>query len=119
MSCEPDPAPDLVFSALAHPARRRMLDLLCLAPGMGVKAVASHFEFSRIATMKHLAVLEGAGLVLSEKDGRVRKLFFNPVPIQQIYDRWTTQYSAFWAGHMVDIRARLEARAEQEQNKHA
>jgi DNA-binding transcriptional ArsR family regulator len=111
------PSVDLVFAALAHPARRRMLDLLALAPGMRVSAVGSHFPFSRIATMKHLAILEKAGLVLSERAGRERKLFFNVVPIQQIYDRWTTQYSAFWAGHLADIQARVEA--VQEKKRHA
>lgn len=105
------PSPDLVFAALAHPARRRMLDLLVQAPGMSVKAVASQFDFSRIAAMKHLATLEAAELVLSEKEGRTRRLYFNPIPIQRIYDRWTTQYSAFWAGHMADIQGRVEARA--------
>lgn len=108
---------DLVFAALAHPARRRMLDLLVQHPGMCVSAVDSHFPFSRIATMKHLAILEKAGLVLSERAGRERKLFFNAVPIQQIYDRWTTQYGAFWAGHLVDIQARVETG--QEKKRHA
>ncbi len=58
--------------------------------------------------MKHLAVLEEAELLLSKKEGRERKLFFNAVPIQQIYDRWTDQYSSFWAGHLTDIAARVE-----------
>lgn len=102
---------DLVFAALAHPARRRMLDLLVESPGATVKAIASHFEFSRIAAMKHLATLEAAELVSSERRGRTRRLFFNPIPIQRIYDRWTTQYSAFWAARMTDIQARVEARA--------
>ena len=113
---------NLVFAALAHPARRRMLDLLLEAPGASVKAIASHFDFSRIAAMKHLATLEAAGLVLSEKHGRTRRLYFNPIPIQVIYDRWTTQYSSFWAGRMVDVQARVEARAreaEGESKKHA
>lgn len=110
---------DSVFAALAHPARRRILDLLKAHPGMTVKAVASHFQISRIAVMKHLAALEDAGLILSEKHGRERRLFFNPVPIQQIYDRWTDQYSAFWAGRMTDIQARVEAAAEQKEAKRA
>ena len=114
----PKDSPDLVFAALAHPARRRMLDLLVEHPGASVKAVASHFEITRIAVMKHLGVLEEAGLVLSEKNGRTRQLFFNPIPIQRIYDRWTTQYSSFWASHMTDIQARVEARG-QEGKKHA
>ena len=111
-----DPATDLVFTALAHPARRRMLDLLVAVPGMNVKAPASHFDFSRIAAMKHLGVLESAGLVLSEKRGRARRLFFNAVPIQQIYDRWTDQYSSFWAARMTDVQARVEARGKQRKN---
>lgn len=110
---------DRVFAALAHAARRRVLDLLQLSPGMTVRAVASHFDISRIAVMKHLAALEDAGLILSEKHGRERRLFFNPVPIQQIYDRWTDQYSAFWAGRMTDIQARVEAAAEQKEAKRA
>ncbi len=112
-------SPDLVFAALAHPSRRRMLDLLVQMPGASVQAVASHFEFSRIAVMKHLAKLEAAQLVISEKDGRTRRLYFNAVPIQQIYDRWTDQYSSFWAGRMTDIQARVEGRAEQKKKKHA
>ena len=101
---------DLVLSVLAHSRRRRMLDLLTGTPGMSVKALASHFDVSRIAVLKHLRLLEEAGLVVSRKDGRVRHLFFNPVPIQQIYDRWTTQYAGFWAGRMADVKTRVEAR---------
>lgn len=114
-----EPQTDAVFAALASPVRRRVLDLLVMRPGMTVKAVASHFDISRVAVMKHLAGLEQAGLVLSEKQGRERRLFFNPIPIQQIYDRWTDQYSAFWAGRMVDIQARIEAAAEQKGIKRA
>ncbi len=105
---------DLLFSALAHPARRRMLDLMVEVPGISVKALASHFEMSRIAVMKHLKVLEECELLLSKKEGRVRHLFFNPIPIQLVYDRWTTQYSSFWASHLADIKTRIEKRAESE-----
>ncbi len=110
---------DAIFSALAHPARRRIIDLLVRVPGASVKWIASNFKFSRIAAMKHLTVLERAGLVLSEKHGRTRKLFFNPVPIQQIYDRWTSDYSSFWAGRMADIQSRVETRAAREEKKNA
>ncbi len=105
-----DHTTDLVFSALAHPARRRILDLLVSSPGSSVKDIASHFEFTRIATMKHLATLESADLVISEKTGRVRRHYFNAIPIQLIYDRWTSDYAAFWAGRMADVRDRVEAR---------
>ena len=110
---------DTVFAALAHPARRRMLDLLVQAPGCSVKWVASHFDFSRIAAMKHLAILEDAGLAISEKEGRTRQLYFNPVPIQQIYDRWTSQYSSFWAERLTDVKGRVEAHAQRRRRKSA
>lgn len=64
-------------------------------PAFSVKALASHFEMSRIGVMKDLKVLEECGLLLSKKKGRTRHLFFNPVPIQLIYDRRNTQYSQF------------------------
>jgi len=111
----PEARCDAVFAALAHPVRRRVLDLLVSSPGMTVKAVASHFSISRIAVLKHIGVLASADLVLSHKRGRERRLFFNPVPIQQIYDRWTDQYASFWGERVTDIQARVEqARASKE-----
>jgi len=108
---------DLLFSTLAHAGRRRMLDLVMAAPGMSVSALATHFEMSRIAVLKHVQALEAAELLLSKKEGRTRHLYFNPVPIQLIHDRWTTKYSEFWAGRMVDIQARVERRASGEEPK--
>jgi len=96
-----------------------MLDLLTEAPGIGVQALASHFDMSRIAVMKHLKALEECGLVLSKKKGRTRHLFFNSVPIQLVHDRWSTQYSAFWTGRMADIKTRVETRAEFGENQSA
>lgn len=101
---------DAVFQALAHESRRRMLDIVKDEPGIGVGALASRFDVSRIAVMKHLAVLENASLVLSEKDGRARRLFFNAAPIQMIHDRWTSDYSAYWAGNLTRIKYLAEAR---------
>jgi DNA-binding transcriptional ArsR family regulator len=115
----PESSTDALFAALAHAARRRILDLLVMRPGMTVKAVASHFEISRIAVMKHLAALEAAGLIISEKEGRERRLYFNPIPIQQIYDRWTDQYSSFWAGRLVDIQTRVQEAAAEKGAKRA
>jgi len=91
---------DLVFRALASAARRRMLDILKDKPGCNVNQVSASFDMSRIAVMKHLRVLEEANLVVSQKRGRDRHLYFNAVPIQMIYDRWTTEYSAVWAGSL-------------------
>lgn len=98
-----------VFDALGHPVRRRILDLLRTEPGIAVGALAEHFEIGRIAVMHHLRQLEDAGLVISLKEGRVRQLFHNPVPIQLIYDRWTTEYAGFWASKMVDLQSAVEA----------
>ena len=99
---------DLVFSALAHPTRRRILDIVRENSGCSVNDVASHFEISRIGVMKHLWVLEDAGLLLSEKEGRTRRLYFNAVPIQMIYDRWTSEYSALWAGGLTRFKYAIE-----------
>ncbi len=102
---------DTVFQALAHESRRRMLDIVKEEPGIGVGALAGEFDVSRIAVMKHLAVLEDANLIISQKDGRTRKLYFNAAPIQMIHDRWTTEYSAYWAGYMTRIKYLAEARS--------
>jgi DNA-binding transcriptional ArsR family regulator len=104
---------DHVFMALAHPVRRQILDLLKASPGSTVADVCAHFEISRIAVMKHLKVLERADLVLSEKVGRSRHLHFNVVPIQIIYDRWTTEFSALWARRLTDLKYRVESRDEE------
>lgn len=105
---------DSVFQALAHAGRRRMLDIVKAEPGIGVGALASRFDSSRIAVMKHLAVLEQANLLHSEKDGRRRRLYFNAAPIRMIYDRWTTEYSAYWSGQITAIKYRAEERVERE-----
>jgi len=108
---------DRLLAALAHTGRRQMLDLLMAEPGMSMKELSSHFDVSRIAVLKHVRVLEEADLVLSRKQGRVRHLFFNAVPMQLMHDRWTTQYGAFWGGHMTDIKSRVEKRAAKNKDK--
>ena len=100
---------DAVFAALASEPRRRILDILKKEPGCNVNRVTEFFgDMGRIAVMKHLAVLEGANLVVSEKVGRERQLWFNPVPVHMIYDRWTTEFSAYWAGQLARMKYRLE-----------
>lgn len=106
---------DIVFQALAHESRRRMLDIVKENPGLGVGALAAHFDVSRIAVMKHLAVLEEAGLVISEKEGRTRRMYFNAAPIRMIYDRWTDELSGHFAGEVLRIKARAERRARKEE----
>lgn len=94
-----------------------MLDIVKEEPGIGVGALAGEFDVSRIAVMKHLAVLEEAGLIVSEKDGRTRRLYFNAAPIQMIHDRWTSEYSAYWAGQMTRIKYLAEAKHEDDAKK--
>lgn len=99
---------DKVFHALASGTRREILDIVRDAPGASVAEVAGHFDVSRIAVMKHLNVLESAELLISEKRGRQRCLYVNTVPIQMIHERWTTEYSALWAGKLTGLKYRLE-----------
>jgi len=99
---------DAVFGALASEPRRRILDILRKEPGCNVNRVCEFFDIGRVAVMKHLDVLEGANLVLSERSGRERLLYFNPVPIHMIYDRWTTEFSAYWAGRLARLKYRIE-----------
>lgn len=101
---------DSTFHALANSARREMLDLVNAKPGIAVGQLASHFDVSRIAVMKHLAVLEKANLVVSRKEGRLRKLYFNAVPIRMIYERWSDEYSDRWSQFVTDLKFRAESR---------
>ncbi len=102
---------DAVFTALAHETRRRILDLLRDRPGAAVGEIAQEFDVSRIAIMKHLTVLEEAKLIISQKDGRTRRLWFNAAPLRIIYDRWTDDYSDYWAGEIVRLKYLSELRA--------
>ncbi|MBC7772526.1 MAG: helix-turn-helix transcriptional regulator [Pyrinomonadaceae bacterium] len=102
---------DSVFHALAHVDRRRILDLVKASPGSSVGDVCAHFAVSRIAVMKHLRVLEEAGLLITQKHGRTRRLFVNPIPIQGIHDRWVSGFIEFWAEKALDIKYRVESQS--------
>ena len=101
---------DAVFKALGSGARRRILDVVKNNPGCSVNEVSKHFQTSRIAVMKHLKILEEGNLIHSEKVGRTRKLYHNVVPIQMIYDRWTSEYSKLWASGMTRLKYRVESK---------
>ncbi len=103
---------DNVFRALAHDGRRRILDVVKERPGCIVNDILEFFDVSRIQVLKHLRVLEEASLIVSEKHGRERQLFFNPVPIQMIHERWTTDFSAHWAGKLTQLKYRMESQKE-------
>jgi predicted transcriptional regulator len=108
---------DAVFQALSNGNRRRMIDVIRNSPGCNVNEVCAHFKMSRIAVMKHLRMLEAAKLITSVKEGRVRKMFFNEVPIQMIHDRWTSEYGAIWAARMTQIKYRVESRQDTQPNE--
>lgn len=101
-------AMDPIFRALADSKRRRMLDLVKASPGCNVNAVCAHFPLSRIAVMKHLRLLEDAGLLLSRKQGRERLLFINAVPLQLIHERWLSQYSALWGKRLTRLKFHVD-----------
>jgi DNA-binding transcriptional ArsR family regulator len=102
---------DDAFQALASPHRRRILDIIKARPGINVQGVCEFFDMSRIAVMKHLKVLAAAELVVSQREGRSRELYINTVPIQRIYDRWTTEYSSLWASSLTRLKYRVESGA--------
>jgi len=103
---------DAVFKALADPSRRRLLDLLCDRDGQTLGELEEEFAMSRFGVMKHVRVLEEAGLVVTRKDGRSTRHFLNPIPIQLVADRWVDKYRAERVTALVDLKTALESRQE-------
>lgn len=101
---------DSLFLALASATRRRILDVVWQAPGCTAGFVADHFDISRIAVLKHLNVLEQAGLLTSQRQGRERLIYMNPVPLQLVQERWSDQYAGFWASRLTRLKHAVEAR---------
>jgi DNA-binding transcriptional ArsR family regulator len=99
---------DLVFKALADPTRRFLLDLLFDRDGRTLTELESGLEMTRFGVMKHLKVLEDAGLVVTRRSGREKLHFLNPVPIRLIHDRWIDKYTERHVSALVDLKSRLE-----------
>ena len=102
------PDDDRVFKALADPTRRFLLDLLFAREGQTLTELESAVEMTRYGVMKHLKVLEEAGLVVSRKSGREKLHFLNPVPIRLIHDRWIDKYTEHRVTALVDLKNALE-----------
>ncbi len=102
---------DRVFKALADPTRRRLLDRLFSREGLTLTELASEVEMTRFGVMKHLRILEDAGLVVARRSGREKLHFLNPVPIRQIYDRWIDKYTEPRAAGLIDLKHDLEKEA--------
>ena len=103
---------DKVFNALAHETRRQILDFVMQNAGALSGDITAQFEVSRIAVSKHIKILEQANLLIIEKSGRERLHYFNPMPIQAIYDRWTDAYSQFFAPKLNVFKTELESTEE-------
>lgn len=106
-----------VFSALSHESRRQILDILKAEPGLPIGELARRFDVSRIAVMNHVAVLEQASLVISEKEGRLRRLWLNAAPLQMIQDRWLGDITGHFARRATGLKFAAEAAAKWEKEK--
>ena len=103
---------DDVFKALADPTRRDLLDELFRQDGQSLTSLEERFAMSRFGVMKHLKVLEDAGLVVTRKRGREKLHFLNPVPIRLVHDRWVSKYAEPWVAGLSDLKQRLETTME-------
>jgi DNA-binding transcriptional ArsR family regulator len=102
---------DRVFRALSDPTRRFLLDLLFTRDGRTLTELESELEMTRFGVMKHLRVLEDAGLVVAKRSGREKLHFLNPVPIRLIHDRWIDKYRERRASALAELKTELEATA--------
>jgi DNA-binding transcriptional ArsR family regulator len=99
-----------VFKALADPTRRFLLDLLFEREGRKLTELEAQVDMTRIGVMKHLRVLEDAGLVITRRAGREKLHFLNPVPIRLIHDRWIDKYTERRVSALANLKTELEAR---------
>lgn len=99
---------DAVFKALADPSRRKLLDQLYLHNGQTLGELCEHLDMTRQAVTKHLALLEAANLVAIVWQGREKLHYLNPVPIQEIYDRWLSKYDCHQLDALTQLKQKLE-----------
>ena len=99
---------DEVFRALADPTRRSLLDELFKEDGQSLSALEKRLPMTRFGVMKHLKVLEEAGLVTTKRRGREKLHFLNPVPIRLVHDRWVSKYAEPWAAALTGLKKSIE-----------
>jgi len=97
-----------VFKALADPTRRFLLDLLFEREGRTLTELESQVDMTRVGVMKHLRLLEEAGVVITRRSGREKLHFLNPVPIRLIHDRWINKYTERHASALANLKTKLE-----------
>jgi uncharacterized protein YndB with AHSA1/START domain len=101
---------DLVFKALADQTRRSLLDELFREDGQSLTALEERLPMTRFGVMKHLRVLEEAGLIVTRRRGREKLHFLNAVPIRLIHDRWVSKYAELWTAALSNLKHGLEDR---------
>jgi len=99
---------DVLFKALADTSRRRLLDLLHAHDGRTLHELCEHLDMTRQGVTQHLAVLEAANLVATVRRGREKLHFLNPVPLQEIYERWIAKFEKPRLKALSDLKTRLE-----------
>ena len=99
---------DAVFKAMADPTRRSLLDELYRRDGQSLRSLEGRLTMTRFGVMKHLKVLEEAGLVTTQRRGREKLHFLNPVPIRLVHDRWVSKYAEPWAATLSGLKRELE-----------
>jgi DNA-binding transcriptional ArsR family regulator len=99
---------DLVFRALGDPTRRSLLDRLFERDGRTLTELESGIEMTRFGVMKHLRILEEAGLVVTRREGRQKLHFLNPIPIRLIHDRWIDKYRERQVSALANLKTTLE-----------
>lgn len=100
----------LIFKALADPTRRFLLDLLFERDGRTLHELEAEVDMTRIGVMKHLRLLEEAGLVITQRSGREKLHFLNPVPIRLIHNRWIDKYTERHVSALANLKTDLEAK---------
>jgi len=99
---------DLLFKALADPNRRKLMDLLHAHDGRTLNELCEHLDMTRQGVTQHLDLLEAANLVATLRRGREKLHFLNPVPLQEIYERWIAKFERQRLKALDDLKRRLE-----------
>jgi DNA-binding transcriptional ArsR family regulator len=99
---------DLLFKALADPSRRKLLDLLHAHDGRTLSELCEHLDMTRQGVTQHLEVLQAANVVTAVRRGREKLHFLNPVPLQEIYERWIAKFEKPRLKALSDLKERLE-----------
>ena len=105
---EPPDETDLLFKALADPTRRKLLDLLYAHDGRTLGALCEHLDMTRQGVTQHLDLLEAANLVATVRRGREKLHFLNPVPLQEVYERWIAKFEKPRLKALSQLKRRLE-----------